>query len=49
MERIFKSIPNIAFHKIVKDFAFYSGKPCFTLRDLDSALINYTYIARKNN
>jgi len=49
MERIFPSIPNIAFHKIIKEYAFYAGKTIFTVRDLDSALINYTYHARKLN
>lgn len=49
MERIFYSIPNIAFHKITKQYAFEKGKPVFTLQQLDTAFINYVHFAQKNN
>jgi hypothetical protein len=49
MERIFYTIPNRAFDRIVRPYALQKGKRAFSLRDLDSALINYIYHARKNN
>lgn len=49
MERIFTSIPNIAFHRIVKQYAFEKGKPVFTLVQLDTAFINYVRFAQQNN
>jgi hypothetical protein len=49
MPRIYASIPNIAFHKIVKHYAFERGKPVFTLNQLDTAFINYLSYARQNN
>jgi hypothetical protein len=49
LERIYLQVPNVAFHKIVKEYAFYMGKPVFTIRDLDSALINYINLAKTLN
>lgn len=49
MPRIFYSIPNIAFHKVTKQYAAERGKPVFTLVQLDTAFINYVQYARQNN
>ena len=49
MQRIFVLVPNIAFHKIVRNYAFELGKPVFTMVDLDTALINYIGYATINN
>jgi len=49
MQRIFPSIPNIAFHRIVKQYAFETGKPVFTLVNLDTAFIHYLAFAAKYN
>lgn len=49
MERIYPLIPNIAFHKVVKHYAFEKGKPVFTLTQLDTAFINYMHYAQKLN
>lgn len=49
MKRIYFTIPNVAFHKVVKQYAFEKGKPIFTIVDLDSALIAYIYFAAQRN
>lgn len=49
MPRIYATIPNIAFHKVVKQYAFDKGKPVFTMVQLDTAFINYVRFAQQNN
>ena len=41
MIRQFELIPDIAFHKIVRVYAFIKGKPIFTMEQQKVALINY--------
>ena len=45
MNRIFTAIPNCAFHKIVRQYAFERGRPILTLDQQNMALINYTIFA----
>ena len=49
MKRVFVDIPNIAFHRVVKHYAFERGKPVFTCVQLDTAFINYIKYASINN
>jgi hypothetical protein len=48
-QRFFADLPDRIFDPVVKQFAFYSGKPCFTIWDLRIALINYSHVASKLN
>jgi hypothetical protein len=46
LERIYDTVPNIAFHKIVRQYGFWIGKPVFTQKQQDAAFINYIHIAK---
>lgn len=41
MLRQFELIPDIAFHKVVRNYAFIMGKPVFTWDQQKVALANY--------
>lgn len=49
MNRIFVHVPNAAFHKIVRQYAFKIGRPIFTVKHQQSALVNYTFFAATRN
>lgn len=49
MQRVYVSVPDVAFHKIVNNWAFYIGKLVLTQRDYKTALINYSHMASKLN
>jgi len=49
MNRIFPGIPNVAFDRLVREFAFVHEKPVFTLRDTYATFLVYIEIAVKNN
>ena len=49
MTRQFEHVPNAAFHKIVRQYALEAGRPVFTVRDQQSALINYIFFAAERN
>lgn len=46
MIRYFPDIPNVAFHKIVRQYALSRHKKYFTLDHQHCALINYVSIAQ---
>ena len=48
-QRVFVSVPDAAFYKTVKQYAFWVGIKIFTVKDCKSALMNYTHIASKLN
>lgn len=49
MERVFVSIPDVTFHKVIKQYTFWVGIRLFTVEDYKKALMNYTHFASKNN
>lgn len=49
MNRLYVDVPNAAFHKIVRQYAFELGRPVFTLKDQRAALLNYTFFAITRN
>jgi hypothetical protein len=49
MRRFFYDIPNVAFIKIVKQYAIALEKPYLTLIHQEAALINYVWLARELN
>jgi hypothetical protein len=49
MRRIFIHVPNAAFHKIVRQYAQKMGRPIFTVKHQQSALLNYTFFASTRN
>ncbi|HEY4287296.1 MAG TPA: hypothetical protein VGN00_09385 [Puia sp.] len=49
MIRLYTDIPNVAFHKIVRQYAFELGRPVFTMKEQQSALINYIFFAVGRN
>lgn len=49
MIRLYVDIPNTAFHKIVRQYAFEFGRPVFTTKDQQAALLNYTFFAITRN
>jgi len=44
-DRIYTSIPNAAFQKIIRQYAFGIGRPVFTMQQQQAMLINYTFFA----
>jgi len=48
-QRVFNDIPNTAFYRIVQQYAFYRGRPVFTIQQQQTALWNYTYFAVTRN
>jgi hypothetical protein len=49
MTRLFINVPNAAFHKIVRQYARQMGRPIFTVKHQQSALLNYTFFAATRN
>lgn len=45
MIRVYAAIPNIAFRRIVQQYAFEFGHAVFTVKEEQAALVNYTYYA----
>jgi len=48
-DRLFTMVPNCAFHKIVRQYAFERGRPILTLEQQRAALLNYVQLAIYNN
>jgi hypothetical protein len=48
-ERIYPDVPNVAFRAVVVNYAFFAGRPVFTLNQQFAALINYIEIAKRLN
>lgn len=49
MKRIYPAIPNVAFHKIIRQYAFETGRPVLTLKSQQEALLEYINIASRSN